>query len=564
MTDFSAIYPLHYLTWNNQYELISEYLADLKSQSTDNETYLNHLEKRDNKGRSPLHLAITLGHLESMQALLSAGADINIENAQKWSALQEAISTGDPEIVGKALQYRLYQRTVGELSQHSKAYTEFVKSADFYVEIKWEVTSWIPLVSSLFAPNDILKVWKIGDQLRLDNSLVGFESLRWVKGHRSTLIKFVNESSMKVTIIDHDKSEATITHTESVVDNPSRLGVNSRLFKFSDDQVAKRLTEPTCDSLMDFDGCSVVKKTIKPGFIFNRNISEQAKIDDICGYNATHYHVDGVKVVTRKRTEHLENGDQNNAKESIIEGLISKIKSGNSTGSIVTNSDSCHNNSNFNSENNPENLSAEDYFSLEKESSKDVGRPLKMNSKSHNVQLNMWIVEQNEYPLDLKSQIRPLIEIAAISNPHFSRLKLFFDDLLPPGVPIKTEIPLFNLITARCTVEKALKLRDADMQNLSLVPENCFEIPDGFEVIEHGQPSSRNRSRNSRSNRNRARNHDHTENLDLEMQYQSQLQQAIQQSLNGNNSGNTVSTGESHQNQDVELERILRQSVFEQ
>ena len=181
MTDFSAIYPLHYLTWNNQYELISEYLADLKSQSTDNETYLNHLEKRDNKGRSPLHLAITLGHLESMQALLSAGADINIENAQKWSALQEAISTGDPEIVGKALQYRLYQRTVGELSQHSKAYTEFVKSADFYVEIKWEVTSWIPLVSSLFAPNDILKVWKIGDQLRLDNSLVGFESLRWVK-----------------------------------------------------------------------------------------------------------------------------------------------------------------------------------------------------------------------------------------------------------------------------------------------------------------------------------------------------------------------------------------------
>jgi len=181
MTDFSTIYPLHYLTWNNQYELISEYLADLKTQSTDNETYLNHLEKRDNKGRSPLHLAIALGHLESMQALLSAGADINIENAQKWSALQEAISTGDPEIVGKALQYRLYQRTVGELSQHSKAYTEFVESADFYVEIRWEVTSWIPLVSSLFAPNDVLKVWKIGDELRLDNSLVGFESLSGLK-----------------------------------------------------------------------------------------------------------------------------------------------------------------------------------------------------------------------------------------------------------------------------------------------------------------------------------------------------------------------------------------------
>jgi len=280
----------------------------------------------------------------------------------------------------------------------------------------------------------------------------------------------------------------------------------------------------------------------------------------------------GVKVVTRKRTEHLENGDENNAKESIIESFISKIKSGNTDNPSLTTSNSSQN---VNSENNPENLSAEEYFSLEKSSIKDVGRPVKMSSKSHNVQLNMWIVDEEEYPLDLKSQIRPLIEIAAISNPHFTRLKLFFDDLLPPGVPIKTEIPLFNLITARCTVEKALKLTDADKQNSSLVPENCFEIPDGFEAIEHGQPAGRYRSRNSRPNRNRARNHDQTGgNLDLEMQYQSQLQQAIQQSLNvGNNSGsnagnhagnNTVPTGEANETQDDELERILRQSVFEQ
>ena len=176
MTDFSATYPLHYLTWNNQFSLITEYLTSLKSQASqsDSNFYKSHLEKRDNKGRTPLHLAISLGHLESMQALLSAGADINIENTQKWSALQEAISTGDPEIVSKALQYRLYQRTVGELSCHSKAYSEFIQSDDFYVEIKWEVTSWIPLVSALFAPNDVLKIWKVGHEIRIDNSLVGF------------------------------------------------------------------------------------------------------------------------------------------------------------------------------------------------------------------------------------------------------------------------------------------------------------------------------------------------------------------------------------------------------
>ena len=540
MTDFSATYPLHYLTWNNQSSLITEYLTSLKSQASqsDSNFYKSHLEKRDNKGRTPLHLAISLGHLESMQALLSAGADINIENTQKWSALQEAISTGDPEIVSKALQYRLYQRTVGELSCHSKAYSEFIQSDDFYVEIKWEVTSWIPLVSALFAPNDILKIWKVGHEIRIDNSLVGFESLRWIKGHRTTLINFLDENSMKVTIIDHDKQEAVVTYSESAINSSRRIGVNSRMFRFSEDHVAKRLTEPTCDSLIDFDGCSINKKTIKPGYIFNRNAIETDKIDDVCGYKAVHYHVDGVRVVTRKRTEHLENGDEKKAKESVVETFISKLKS-NSRNSDSSNQDAAG--SNFVS--NPQNLTADEYFSLDKNSVEDVGRPVKVSTKSHNVQLNMWLVDQNEYPLDLKSQVRPLIEIASISNPHFSRLKLFFDDLLPPGVPIKTEIPLFNLVTARCIVEKTTKLND------ETVPDKCFEVPEGYE-------KSGDLEINRRGHRRTVTNQD----LNSEMQYQTELQMAIQQSLNVG----TEENNQARENTDDELERVLRQSLYEQ
>ena len=561
MPDFSAIYPLHYLTWNNQYELISEYLTGLKTQSNDNEIYKSHLEKRDNKGRTPLHLAITLGHLETMQVLLSAGADINIQNNQKWSALQEAIGTGDPEIVGKALQYRRYQRTIGELACQSKAFKDFAESCDFYVEIRWEVTSWIPLVSTLFAPNDLVKIWKIGDEIRMDNSLVGFESLRWVKGHRSTVVKFLDENSMKLTMIDHDKKEATITHAESIVNDPKKLGVNSRLFRFSEDHVAKRLTEPTCDSLVDFDGCRVVKKMVKPGIIFNRNMQEGAKVDDVFGYKAVHYYVDGVKVVTRKRTEHLENGDQDKTKESVVESFITKLKSGGNN----NNSSSSASSSKYTESNNPENLTADEYFSLDENSVKDVGRPAKVSTKSHNVQLNMWIVDQEDYPLDLKSQVRPLIEIAGISNPHFYRLKQFLDDLLPPGVPIKTEIPLFNLITARCTVEKAVKLPSEE--NSNLVPDKCFEIPSGFEIIEHGQASGASRNRNqhrNRRSRQQAQNDD--ANLNLETQYQAELQMAIQQSLqtNSNNVSTATNNNQVGENEDDELERVLRQSVYEQ
>ena len=50
------------------------------------------------------------------------------------------------------------------------------------------MTSWIPLVSTLFAPNDTLKIWKRKNRIRIDNTLVGFESLRWIRGQRSTIL----------------------------------------------------------------------------------------------------------------------------------------------------------------------------------------------------------------------------------------------------------------------------------------------------------------------------------------------------------------------------------------
>ena len=41
---------------------------------------------------------------------------------------------------------------------------------DFYVEIKWDFESWIPLVSR-FLPSDICKVYKKGTHLRVDCTL---------------------------------------------------------------------------------------------------------------------------------------------------------------------------------------------------------------------------------------------------------------------------------------------------------------------------------------------------------------------------------------------------------
>ena len=44
-------------------------------------------------------LAVTLGHLESAKVLVRHLTNVNAENKEGWTAVQEAVATGDPEMV---------------------------------------------------------------------------------------------------------------------------------------------------------------------------------------------------------------------------------------------------------------------------------------------------------------------------------------------------------------------------------------------------------------------------------------------------------------------------------
>lgn len=47
--------------------------------------YQNDIEAVDPRGRTPLHLAVSLGHLESVRVLLRHGAAVTKENAKNWT-----------------------------------------------------------------------------------------------------------------------------------------------------------------------------------------------------------------------------------------------------------------------------------------------------------------------------------------------------------------------------------------------------------------------------------------------------------------------------------------------
>ncbi|XP_042561167.1 ankyrin repeat domain-containing protein 13D-like [Clupea harengus] len=416
-------FPLHYLVWNNQYQELGR---ELQSKQQD-------LERLDPRGRTPLELAICLGHLESARVLLRYNADPTHCNAQNWTVLQDAVSTGDPELVQLVLQYRDYRRATERLAGIPELLSKLRQAKDFYVEMKWEFTSWVPLVSKV-CPSDVYRVWKSGSCLRVDTTLLGFEHMTWLKGHRSYIFKG-GESGAVVMEVDHDKQ---VVYTEPLSLSPRDASSLLDAMLPSQENTAQRLTSPIVSTHLNTRNIA-----------FERNKSgiwgwRSEKMEVVSGYEAKVYSATNVELVTRLRTEHLSDQDKSRCKGSKTPlqsflGIAEQHVSQN--GSQVSQCASPHN---------PTDITAEEYFDPEfLLNGRDIGRPVELTSKVQKFKAHLWLSEA--HPLSLAEQVTPIIDLMAISNAHFAKLRDFITLRLPPGFPVKIEIPLFHVLNARVT-----------------------------------------------------------------------------------------------------------------
>ncbi|KFV77358.1 Ankyrin repeat domain-containing protein 13A [Dryobates pubescens] len=467
----SSDYPLHVLVWNNDYRRLDVELQD------------KDVDQRDPRGRTLLHLAVSLGYIESAKVLLQHKADVTKENGQGWTVLHEAVSTGDPEMVQMILQHRDYQQTAMTLGGVPELLQKINETPDFYVEMKWEFTSWAPSASP---PRAVFQSSPQLCCLSLDTFKLGFENMSWERGRRSLIFKGEDAGGWAELIeINHDEKFVTTERFE-ISQHMKRLTLGSMTPKRKD--VERRLTSPIINTCLDTKNIAFERTT--SGFW----VWKTERAEGVNGYEAKVYFANNVNVVTKIRTEHLteEEKKRYKADRSPLESFLGTVEHEYGAQSTTKTTE-------YAASNNPTAITLEEYFDPGFDlRGRDIGRPKEVTIRTQKFKATLWMSE--EFPLSLMEQVTPIIDLMARTSAHFARLRDFITLEFPPGFPVKIEIPLFHVLNARITFENVNGCRTADKTSSQAVgaaqcesganfevDQSVFEIPKSYHVQDDGR-----------------------------------------------------------------------------
>ncbi|XP_076346135.1 ankyrin repeat domain-containing protein 13D-like isoform X4 [Tachypleus tridentatus] len=459
-------FPLHWLVWQNDFKELEVEL--LKGE--------HNIELRDPRGRTPLMLAVALGHLESTRVLLRHNANVNVDYKDGFTVIHEAVSTGDPELLQAVLEQRDFQRYSSRIGGIPELLKKIRDTPDFYVEMKWEFTSWVPLVSRM-CPSDTYKVYKSGSSVRIDTTLLGFDQTSWQRGSRSYIFKG-NSNSAVMMEVDHELSQV---YMENMRVLPVQLADMTGIIRPSPEAISARLTTPIVTTYVDTEKINFER--CKSGLWGWRT----DKTELVNGYNCKVFGANNVELITRTRTEHLTEADKihQHSARSPLHSFLGIVEMEERELTSFLNGDTRER------WGNPCHITAEEYFDSSVDlCNKDIGRPREVSSKIQKFKANLWLAEN--YPLSLPEQILPIIDLMAISSTHFAKLRDFITLQLPSGFPVKIEIPLFHVLNARITFGNIFGLDESvpgvtpivdDNIRACVVDESCFDAPAAYTRI---------------------------------------------------------------------------------
>ncbi|VDM45284.1 unnamed protein product [Toxocara canis] len=407
------------------------------------------LYEQDMHGNTALHISTMLGHREATALLLAHNAPVKVKNKEGWNSLMEAVSYGDRQIITTMLRKLKAQSRESMTSRKPHLLRMLAELGDFYLELRWDFHSWIPLLSRML-PSDVCKIYKRGTCLRLDTTLVDFNDRAWERGD----ISFIYNSTA-------DKTRDQLV----ILDNKAKAGVFQRIrYEESDAELDEEV-----DVLMSSDIVSAQMST-KP-ITFERTMSgwifKHEKAERVGEYDACYYTVEGMSLVTRKRREHLTAEDIKKNK-AFMQNLA--------VGSAMADDE-------FKSLQHRKSLPPpgrmpttwEEYVGAAPGLAPPLGRAqvVKQNTKTFKALIAM----SEEFPLS----VDVLLDILEIVAPfkHLNKLRRFCQVRLPPGFPVRLEIPLLPTISAKVTFQK-LVFRDDLTSKMFKIPKSYREDANRF------------------------------------------------------------------------------------
>lgn len=236
-----------------------------------------------------------------VKVLLSAKCNTCAET-NGWTVAQEAVSSGCPDVLTAIISFRDLARHKSRSIQVPELLAKLKNSPDFYVEMKWEFSSWIPLMSRV-CPSDTYKVFKRGSHVRIDTTLIGFDNTSWQRGNRTYLFKGSDEEAHFYEI-DHDSKEYSMEVMKDIDVEMFENGIPP-----TKDSIQLRLQTPIISNSIDVDKISFERN--KSGWFAWKN----EKNESINGYECRVYNATNVEFITRTRSEHL-GENQNRSKNS--------------------------------------------------------------------------------------------------------------------------------------------------------------------------------------------------------------------------------------------------------
>ncbi|EFO83485.1 hypothetical protein CRE_03147 [Caenorhabditis remanei] len=449
-------YPLHWAVYTNEQNDLKELL---RNKST------LEIDKIDTRGRTALMLAVTIGNFDCARLLMESGADASIPNKEMWSVSNEAVAQGNEEFVQTVIQHRDFQRATRGSRAMKRSLEKLREVPDFFCEMNWDFSSWVPFLSQA-CPSDCHRIYKKGSSVRIDTTLVSFEGANWVRGNQSYMFRLSNDGYAEFIVLNHDERIAVVQELrDDEVINEYRP-----LPGAMDD----RLRNPISTTYIDVDNIGFERTS--RGFLSWFTSGESNETVD--KYECKVLNASNVHLVTKRRYDHLshearERLAQEEASESKAVASFKKMMSTNKMDENTTRDLFA------------EGLTPDQYLdpNYEFERGCDIGKKKEVVRRSNAFKATLWMAD--EYPLNLHDQIIPIVELMAVNSPHFARLHKFIRLQLPAGFPVKIEIPLFHIVSARIAFQNVNTpgkyVTPIDDQNVE-IDENAFRIPGGYVI----------------------------------------------------------------------------------